>query len=67
LQTELHYEFKKAQGYIDLEISQKRSALENVLLAETFAVHQQRLYTAGFSSAGVWLQCFNFASLVALK
>ncbi len=67
LQTELHHEFKKAQGYSDLEISQKRSALENVLLAETFAVHQQRLNTAGFSSAEVWFQYFNFASIIALK
>jgi len=28
LQTDMHHEFKKAQGYSDLEISQKRSALD---------------------------------------
>jgi len=67
LQTELHHAFKKSQGYSDLEISQKRSALENVLLAETFNTHQQRLNCAGFSSVEVWFQYFNFASMIALK
>jgi len=67
LQTELHHAFKKSQGYSDLEISQKRSALENVLLAETFPSHQQRLNDVGFSSTEVWFQYFNFASMIALK
>lgn len=67
LQTELHHAFKKSQGYSDLEISQKRSALENVLLAETLSTHQQRLTGIGFSSTEVWFQYFNFASMIALK
>lgn len=67
LQTEMHHLFKKAQGYSELEISQKRSALENVLIPETFAVHRQRLVSLGFSSVEVWFQYFNFASMIALK
>ncbi|NOR71944.1 MAG: carboxy-S-adenosyl-L-methionine synthase CmoA [Methylomarinum sp.] len=67
LQTDLHHVFKKSQGYSDLEISQKRSALENVLLAETFSTHQQRLSDVGFSSTEVWFQYFNFASMISLK
>lgn len=67
LQTQMHHAFKKAQGYSDLEISQKRTALENVLIPETFAGHQQRLRQVGFSSAEVWFQYFNFASIIALK
>ncbi len=67
LQTEMHHAFKKAQGYSDLEISQKRTALENVLIPETFACHRQRLLKAGFNSAEVWFQYFNFASIIALK
>ncbi len=67
LQTDMHHIFKQAQGYSALEISQKRSALENVLIPETFAQHQQRLQQAGFSSAEVWFQYFNFASMIALK
>jgi len=67
LQTQMHHAFKKAQGYSDLEISQKRTALENVLIPETFARHQKRLQQVGFSSAEVWFQYFNFASIIALK
>lgn len=67
LQIEMHHTFKKAQGYSALEISQKRTALENVLLPETLHVHQQRLQSVGFGSAEVWFQYFNFASMIALK
>lgn len=67
LNTDLHHAFKRANGYSDLEISQKRSALENVMRPETIAAHQQRLRRAGFASVDVWFQCFNFASLVAIK
>ena len=65
--TALHHDFKRANGYSDLEISQKRTALENVLIPETVAQHQRRLQTAGFASAEVWFQAFNFVSLLALK
>lgn len=67
LQTDMHHLFKKAQGYSDLEVSQKRAALENVLIPEDFATHRQRLLNAGFSSVEVWFQYFNFASMIALK
>ena len=67
LNTDLHHSFKRANGYSDLEISQKRSAIENVLLPETLNSHQQRLKKAGFESIDVWFQCFNFASFVAIK
>jgi len=65
--NESHHDFKRANGYSDLEISQKRTALENVLIPETLATHQQRLADAGFASSTMWFQCFNFISLVALK
>lgn len=67
LMIDLHHNFKRANGYSDLEISQKRSSLEDVLIPETLEVHRQRLRQAGFSSVDVWFQCFNFASLIALK
>lgn len=67
LTTELHHAFKMANGYSEMEVSQKRSALENVLLPETLAAHEKRLRTAGFENIGVWFQCFNFISLVAIK
>lgn len=64
---QLYHDFKRANGYSDLEISQKRSALENVLIPETLPCHRQRLLDAGFSRTEVWFQCFNFASIVAFK
>lgn len=67
LNIDLHHQFKRANGYSDLEIAQKRDALEDFLLPETLRQHKQRIADAGFSSCDVWFQCFNFASLVALK
>lgn len=63
----LHHNFKRAHGYSDLEISQKRSALENRLIPETIEQHKQRLTSAGFAASDVWYQCFNFMSLMAVK
>ncbi|MGI9285377.1 MAG: carboxy-S-adenosyl-L-methionine synthase CmoA [Pseudomonadales bacterium] len=64
---DLYHDFKRTQGYSDLEISQKRTALENVLIPETLEDHRARLNEAGFTRVAVWFQCFNFASLVAFK
>ncbi len=63
---ELHHEFKRQQGYSDLEIARKREALEDVLIAETQQTHLERLTQVGFSRADVWFQCMNFASLIAI-
>lgn len=65
--SEAHHDFKRANGYSDLEISQKRTALERVMIPETIACHQQRLKTAGFAMSEVWFQCFNFTSMAAIK
>ena len=65
--TDMHHGFKGNRGYSKLEISQKRSALENVLIPETIDTHRSRLTQAGFSSFDVWFQCFNFASMVVFK
>ena len=67
IQQQLHLDFKRANGYSDLEISQKRSALEKVLIPETAAAHHQRLQKAGFNQTEQWFQCFNFASFIAIK
>jgi len=65
--TDIHHAFKKAQGYSDLEIAQKRNALENVLIPETQEAHLTRLKTAGFEHAELWFQCLNFTSFLAIK
>lgn len=63
----MHHDFKRANGYSELEISQKRSMLENVMLTDSVDAHKTRLKQAGFEHAEVWFQCFNFGSLIALK
>lgn len=64
--TELHHDFKRAQGYSELEIAQKRQALENVLVPETLETHRARLHEAGFVSCETWLQHTRFVSLLAM-
>jgi tRNA (cmo5U34)-methyltransferase len=67
LLTDLHLAFKRANGYSELEISQKRSALENVLIPDTLETHQARLQQAGFAQSLQWFQGMNFISLLAVK
>lgn len=67
LMTELYHNFKRVNGYSDLEIAQKRTALENVLRSDSIQTHQQRLQQCGFSSADLWFQCFTFCSFIAIK
>jgi len=64
---QMYHSFKENMGYSKLEISQKRAALEKVLLPETLDMHRDRLKKIGFQSIDVWFQCFNFASMVAFK
>jgi tRNA (cmo5U34)-methyltransferase len=67
VQDALHLDFKRANGYSDLEIAQKRSAIDKVLIPETEETHVERLKAAGFSHVIRWYQCFNFASFLAIK
>jgi tRNA (cmo5U34)-methyltransferase len=67
LQKDFHHNFKRANGYSELEISQKRDALENVLIPETIDAHLLRLEEAGFGAIDIWLKWFNFAAFLAVK
>ena len=67
LLVELHHDFKRAHGYSDLEIAQKRAAIENQLIPETSEKHAQRLSSIGFRVVAPWFQCFNFVSVLAIK
>ncbi|WP_018692663.1 carboxy-S-adenosyl-L-methionine synthase CmoA [Algicola sagamiensis] len=67
LLTELHLDFKRAHGYSELEISQKRTALENVMIPDSREDHYTRFKTAGFTHVDTWYQCFNFCSMFAIK
>ncbi|MEE6075817.1 carboxy-S-adenosyl-L-methionine synthase CmoA [Avibacterium paragallinarum] len=67
LLIDLHHEFKRANGYSELEVSQKRTALENVMRTDDIETHKARLKSVGFSHIELWFQCFNFGSMVAIK
>jgi len=65
--THLHLQFKRTNGYSELEISQKRASLENVLISDSEKTHLNRFKEAGFDSASIWFQAYNFVSFLAIK
>jgi len=64
---DLHHDFKRANGYSELEVAQKRTALENVMRTDSIEQHIERLTNAGFTHVSPWFQCFNFISFIAIK
>ena len=67
LYIDLHHEFKRWMGYSNLEISQKRDSIEDVLIPENEEAHLNRLESVGFVSIDKWFQYLNFCSFIALK
>ncbi len=65
--SELYYDFKRYNGYSELEISQKRSALEKKMITDTIDMHKERLRQAGFKNCHIIFQCINFITIVAEK
>ncbi len=64
---ELYHDFKRDQGYSELEIAAKREALENVLIPFTPEENINLLKASGFQEAEIFFRWINFASFVALK
>lgn len=62
-----YYAFKKAQGYSEYEIMQKREALENVLIPYTEAENKTMVRRCGFSHIETLFRWGNFATFIALK
>ena len=60
-----HLAYKQANGYSELEVSQKRTALENVMILDTEETHIERLRSAGFAPVRTWFRCLNWASFLA--
>ena len=65
--VDIYYDYKKAQGYSEYEISQKREALENILIPFTIKENIQMCRDAGFSEISTIFQWANFATFVAKK
>ena len=64
---ECYYDFKKAQGYSEYEIMQKREALENVLVPYSEEENITMAKNAGFSHCEVVFRWANFATFIAIK
>ncbi len=63
-----HYnEMKRSKGYSELEISQKREALENVLVPYRLTENQALLSKVGFSEQDVFFKWYNFCGMIAVK
>jgi tRNA (cmo5U34)-methyltransferase len=62
-----YYDFKRRNDYSEMEISQKREALENVLVPYKLSEDLEMLQSAGFSHSEVFFKWYNFAGMIALK
>ena len=62
----LHLDFKRANGYSELEIAGKRQAIENVLIPETANAHIERLTRVGFREVTEFFHCLNFKAWIAV-
>ena len=65
--TKLHIDFKRENGYSELEIANKRQAIENVMITDTKKTHITRLKDCGFIEASCYFQCLNFVSFLSVK
>lgn len=62
-----YHDFKRRNGYSDIEIGQKREALENVLIPYRLDENAQLLHGAGFRCVEVFFKWYNFCGVLALK
>jgi tRNA (cmo5U34)-methyltransferase len=62
-----YYNYKRRNNYSELEISQKREALENVLIPYKLSENITLLRDQGFAHCEVFFKWYNFAGLIAVK
>src|SRR3989338_4724523 len=62
-----YYAFKERNGYSQMEISQKREALENVLVPYRVEENMALLLENGFSECEPFFKWYNFCGFIALK
>jgi len=62
-----YYEFKKRNGYSEMEIANKREALENVLIPYRMDENFELLHGAGFDKVEVFFRWYNFCGIIAKK
>jgi tRNA (cmo5U34)-methyltransferase len=62
-----YYELKRRNHYSEMEISQKREALENVLIPYKVSENICILNNAGFEHCEIFFKWYNFAGIIAKK
>lgn len=62
-----YYNYKRRNNYSEMEISQKREALENVLVPYKLSENVSLLRDCGFAHCETFFKWYNFAGLVAVK
>ena len=64
---EYYYHYKRRMGYSELEIAQKREALENVLIPYHHEENLKLLQDAGFAQVEEFFRWYNFSGVIAIK
>ncbi len=62
-----YYDYKRRNHYSEMEISQKREALENVLIPYKLSENNHMLREAGFSHCETFFKWYNFSGVIAVK
>ena len=62
-----YYNYKRRNNYSELEISQKRESLENVLVPYKLSEDVTLLRDSGFSHTEVFFKWYNFSGIIAIK
>ncbi len=62
-----YYDYKRRMGYSELEITQKREALENVLIPYKLLENRELLLRTGFRYVDTFFKWYNFCGMVAVK
>ncbi len=62
-----YYDFKRRNGYSEIEISKKREALENVLIPYRLEENIELLKWAGFKHVELFFRWYNFCGIIAVK
>ena len=62
-----YYDFKRRNGYAEIEIAQKREALENVLIPYRLEENRELLGTVGFRDPEIFFKWYNFCGILAVR
>jgi tRNA (cmo5U34)-methyltransferase len=62
-----YYEMKRRHQYSEMEISQKREALENILIPYKLLENRELLMRCGFRYVDTFFKWYNFSGMIAVK